>query len=83
MPTKVEFEISTDGKNFTKVLSIPNTVEDKDLNVQVKNFEGTISTQKARFVKVKAVNYGKLPSWHPGFPDGGDAFIFVDEIFVE
>ena len=34
----------------------------------------------ARFVKVKATNFGKLPDWHQG--NGGDAFIFIDEIEV-
>ena len=35
----------------------------------------------ARYVKVIAKNYGKLPEWHQGF--GGDAFIFIDEITVK
>ncbi len=81
MPTKVEFEISNDGKTFTKVLSIENNITDKDYTVQMKNFEGEIKKQKARYIKVKAYNYGKLPEWHQGA--GGDAFIFVDEIWVE
>ena len=33
-------------------------------------------------VKIKAVNYGKLPAWHQGYPFGGEAFIFVDELEV-
>jgi hypothetical protein len=35
---------------------------------------------KARFVKVKAINYGALPQWHLGA--GYPAFIFIDEIMV-
>jgi outer membrane protein OmpA-like peptidoglycan-associated protein len=35
---------------------------------------------KARYVKVIAYNYGKLPEWHQGA--GGDAFIFIDEIEI-
>jgi hypothetical protein len=38
----------------------------------------TVSNLKCRFIKVKAINYGKLPTWHAGF--GGDAYIFIDEI---
>jgi hypothetical protein len=34
----------------------------------------------ARYVKVKAKNFGKLPRWHLGA--GGEAFIFIDEITV-
>ena len=82
-PTKVEFEISPDGKNFTKVLTIPNTIPDKDNKVQVKDFMETISPQKAQYVKVRATNYGKLPEWHQGYEDKGTAWLFVDEIFVE
>lgn len=35
---------------------------------------------KARFIRVKASNFGKLPDWHLGA--GGEAFIFIDEITV-
>jgi hypothetical protein len=34
----------------------------------------------ARYVKVRAKNFGKLPDWHMGAE--GEAFIFVDEITV-
>ena len=82
-PTKVEFEISTDGKKFTKVITIPNTIPDKDNKAQLKDFTENISPQKAQFVKVHAFNYGKLPSWHPGYEDKGTAWLFVDEIIIE
>jgi len=35
----------------------------------------------ARYVKVKAKNFGTLPNWHQGA--GGDAFIFIDEITIK
>jgi hypothetical protein len=35
----------------------------------------------AKYIKVKAVQYGKLPAWHEGA--GGDTHIFIDEIKVE
>jgi hypothetical protein len=82
-PTKVEFEISTDGKNFTKALTISNTIPDKDYNVQVQDLTQPISPQKAQYVKVRAYNYGKLQSWHQGYEDKGTAWLFMDEIFVE
>ena len=47
----------------------------------IKNLELKTEATKARYVKVKAYNYGKLPEWHQGA--GGDAFIFVDEIEVK
>ena len=34
-----------------------------------------------RYLRVRATNYGLLPSWHPGA--GEEAWLFVDEIVVE
>ena len=48
---------------------------------QIKDYMQEITPNKARFVRVKAINLGKIRMWHPGA--GFDAFIFVDEIFIE
>ena len=80
-PKKVEFEISSDGKKFRSAAASENKIPDKDLKVQTKDFIQTVSKQKARYIRIKAKNYGKLPQWHLGA--GGDAWIFVDEIIVE
>ena len=81
MPRSIDFEISTDGVNFVRVLSLTNDVSDKELGAIVKDLVGTISPLAARYVKVTAHNYGKIPAWHPGAGDG--AFIFADEIIIE
>jgi len=81
LPRKVVFEISKDGNKFSKAAEIENNVSDKDEKVQTKDFTASLKKQKARYVKVKAINYGKLPSWHEG--GGGNAWIFVDEVMVE
>jgi len=81
MPRQVEFETSLDGSEFTRVASIQNQISDKQYGIVFRNFEKTITPQKARYVRIRAYNYGKLPSWHPG--SGGDAWMFVDEIIVE
>jgi len=78
MPVYAEFEVSTDGVNYTKVCRIDNTVADTDQNTQIKNFEQDIKPVKAKYLRVFAKNYGKLPPWHLGA--GGDAYIFIDEI---
>jgi hypothetical protein len=83
MPKSVDFELSVDGKNYVSPLSITNTVPDNDYSVRIRDLEGTIAPQNARYVRIKATNYGKLPSWHMGYPDNGDAFIFIDEISIE
>ncbi len=86
MPRTVSFELSLDGQNFVPVLSIPNDVPDgSDPSVNVgtlaKDFVKNITRQEARYVRMTAVNYGKIPAWHPGH--GGDAWIFADEIIIE
>ena len=48
-----------------------------------KDFSASITPADAQYIRIKATNYGKLPSWHPGFAEGGDAYIFVDEVTVE
>ena len=81
MPRNVVFELSSDGVNFVRVLSLTNDVSDKEYGAIVKDLAGTITPQTARYVKITAHNYGKIPEWHPGA--GDDAFIFVDEIIIE
>lgn len=81
MPKSVEFSVSVDGKTFTNVANIQNTVSDTDYTVVTKDFVQTIPAQKARYVKVFARNYGALPRWHEGF--GGEAYIFLDEILIQ
>ena len=86
MPRRVEFEISLDGQTFTPVLSIPNDVPDGSnpdthIGTIAKDFVKNVTRQEARYVRIKAVNFGKIPAWHPG--SGGDAWIFVDEIIIE
>lgn len=84
MPRRIEFEVSLDGNTFNPVLAIQNDIPDGQVaggGVIAKNFEGTISRQPARYVRIRAVTFGKIPTWHPG--QGGDAWIFADEIWVD
>ena len=81
MPTQVEFYVSNDNVNFELVDKISNDIDPKiDKNI-LKSFGSSKKAVSARYVKVIAKNFGKLPEWHQGF--GGDAFIFIDEITVK
>ena len=82
MPTKVEYYISDDNIKFTKVGTVENSVDPKEYETVIKSFDLKFKPQKARYIKVIATNFGKLPEWHQGFPSNGDAFIFIDEITV-
>ncbi|HEX7335427.1 MAG TPA: GH92 family glycosyl hydrolase [Pyrinomonadaceae bacterium] len=80
MPSRVEIELSMDGRTFGQPISIANQVSEKQEGVVTRDFVKTISPQKARYIRLRALNFGKIPAWHPG--SGGNAWIFVDEIFV-
>jgi hypothetical protein len=81
LPTRVEFELSLDGVNFSKAAVSTHDVSDRDTHITVREISSTFPRRDARFIKVRAYNYGAVPLWHPGA--GGKAWIFVDEIIVE
>lgn len=82
-PKEVKVWGSTNGKKYTylgnSVNLISDSTTDKPIIQRLQIKPG--SKKKYRYLKITAVNYGKLPDWHPG--KGFDAFIFVDEIVVE
>jgi predicted alpha-1,2-mannosidase len=81
MPTKIEFEVSSDGQNFEPVLSLLTDVPAQNYQATIKDFSATIQPRRVRYVRMRAQNFGKLPGWHLGA--GGDAWIFADEILIE
>ncbi|MES2812862.1 MAG: GH92 family glycosyl hydrolase [Bacteroidota bacterium] len=82
MPAKVEYYVSTDNVNFNLVGTVDNTLDPKETMNTIRDFSLKLNaTTKAKYVKVKAYNFGKLPEWHQG--TGGDAFIFIDEITIK
>ncbi len=81
-PKQVLVYGSKDGKNFTLLDSLQTQVKD--------NFDGALvqtetlklkQAAKVKYIKIKALNYGKLPAWH--LSAGENAYIFVDEIGVK
>lgn len=80
-PAKVEYFVSEDGINFKEFARVFNGKKWNDYKVQILEFPASTEQVKARYVKIKAYNFGKLPEGHQGA--GGDAFIFVDEIEIK
>lgn len=81
MPTQVDYYVSNDNIHFTFAGSVENKVPAMETETKINDFH--FKSQNpilARYVKVIAHNYGKLPEGHQGF--GGDAFIFIDEIAI-
>jgi predicted alpha-1,2-mannosidase len=79
MPTGVTFEASEDGVHYTPLGEVKNPVSATDYKASVQELCLKVHTN-ARYIKVKAINYGKIPDWHPG--KDGDAHIFIDEVIV-
>ncbi len=80
MPDRIDFETSNDGINFTHVAEIKPNFPQREMTPTIKEFTQAITPTKARYVRIRAYNIGKIPAWHPGA--GGDPWIFVDEVFI-
>ena len=80
MPKMVTYSTSNDNVKFTTVGVVSNTVSDKEQNPTIKEFGLDVKT-KARYVKVFAKSYGKLPADH--ISAGEPSWIFIDEIVVK
>jgi hypothetical protein len=81
VPRQFLVEVSTDGKNFTEVYSRDNFLPAEDMKVQLKQVVAKFDPIPARYVRVKAIQYGKLPDWHESA--GSPSHLFVDEIDIE
>ncbi len=91
IPARIEFEASSDGSDFTPIATIDPKFSTSEMTPTIKEFRSTTLSPRgshlaaspfprARYVRVRAHNIGKIPSWHPGA--GGDPWIFIDEVFV-
>ena len=79
-PTELSVEVSEDGEKFIPFGTFKNEGPVDDYTEKVQDFV-VKGFAKARYVRVKAKNFGTIPEWHQGA--GGEAHIFVDEIVVE
>ena len=79
MPKRVIYSVSMDGKTWSVVARMGHSIAADDYTIQQKEL-GSKVRARARFVKVNAEYFGKLPDWHLGA--GGEAYIFIDEILV-
>ena len=80
LPKQIIIEVSNDNKNFVQVYSGENFLPVDDLKPQLKNVEAAFNSVSVRYIKIKGIQFGKLPAWHEGA--GGDTHIFVDEIDI-
>ena len=76
LPKEVECFASIDGKEFKQIAKI-HAEEIKEQNRFIKI---EFPKEAMRYVKLKAVNAGKIKSGMPGA--GEDSWLFCDEILV-
>lgn len=81
LPSKVEYYVSNDNIKFQLLKTVGSTLDWKYNETKIVDYKADLENTTARYVKVKAYNFGKLPEGHQGF--GGDAFIFIDEITIQ
>ena len=81
MPKQVQIEVSSDGIVFKPIYNGKEYLYIEDEEPQVMKLEPSFTATTARFIRIKAVQYGKMPEWHTGA--GGASHIFADEIEIE
>jgi hexosaminidase len=81
LPQSVSYEVSNDGKTFTNLGTVNNTISPEDKGTIIKDFTLNFAAQQARYVRVTAKNLGVCPKGHPG--EGQPAWLFADEIIVQ
>jgi putative alpha-1,2-mannosidase len=80
MPDRVEFDVSSDGETFARVAEIKPGFPQREMTPTVREYTQKITPTRARYIRIRAFNFGKIPAWHPGA--GGDPWIFIDEIII-
>ncbi len=83
-PSKVEVSVSNDGKTYQPWASVANTDYPTTRDRQEESVQHTFVCRgpyvTARYLRIKATNFGKMPDWHVSA--GEQAWCFVDEIEV-
>ena len=71
MPSRVEFELSIDGKSFDPAITITNDLSERQEGVVIRDFVKSIPPQKTRYLRIRAVNL-RAEGW-----------VFIDEIILD
>jgi predicted alpha-1,2-mannosidase len=78
-PSEVFFYTSIDGKDYKLAGSVKNEIPSTEKAASEQELAIFFPTT-ARYIKVKAINGGKLPSWHESA--GNPSHLFIDEVIV-
>jgi len=79
-PDHVEISVSVEGKKYQKLTTNLFHSEEKFENVNLVEKGTTEINQKARYIKIKAHNFGLIPEGKPGA--GQPSWLFCDEVVI-
>lgn len=80
LPKEVKFYYSLDGKEYKWLVDVHHDIPLKTEDPLDYTFKA-YDIPRTKYLRIEAINYGQLPSWHIGA--GGDTWIFADEIQVK
>lgn len=72
--------LSENAKDFVPVYGKDIAIAKQGDNANIMNLKANFANQKARYIKIVAPIFEKIPQWHYGA--GQPTFLFVDEITV-
>ena len=79
-PKQFIISLSEDGTNFSPVFGQEIEMATQGENPKILNLKASFGIKKARYIKIVAPIFEKIPQWHYGA--GKPTFLFVDEIMV-
>ncbi len=80
-PSTVTFYVSNDGKDWTELKATRTNADPMNMDTAIRTIRFVSKRPlMARFVRLKAVQYGILPPEHNGA--GGRSWIFADELII-
>ena len=80
MPKQILVYSSVDGDNYYKRAKLSPQISAKQEGYFFKEFVMSFPEVEAKYIKIKAVNYGVCPDWHPAA--GSKSWLFVDEVRI-
>jgi hypothetical protein len=81
LPRRILMWLSDDGAAWRPVADLVHDISPRREDAFTHRFSQALPAgTTTRYVRVRAINAGPLPDWHPGA--GGKAWVFADEISV-
>jgi predicted alpha-1,2-mannosidase len=78
-PREVVFLTSVDGKTYSEAGRVTNSVATELKPAETQVLGAAVNTT-ARYIRVRAINGGRLPAWHESA--GNPSHLFIDEVIV-